>query len=265
MGFLDFLSGVGNVFGQLASITSEIFSFLWQIMAQLFSFLWDTQVAVYNWNFSTFLSVGKFFRNIWTNYIKIGLLWVMKEIGKLWSFLHRILDPILKWLQKIRKWYDTHILPMLLKELQLIQRIRQFLALLRIFHVKWAQALDDKLLSMQGKITTSIEAVRGYLNMIISWISLVTDPSMIIRRNTLGAWLLSHLGGLKRIVGYGGNRPLTASEQAMLDHEAVRFRPDTMKAHREYVLANGLTDEEKYVRAANRAAIEEATGQPLPF
>lgn len=265
MEFLDFLSSVGDIFGQLASIISEIFSFLWNVMAQLFSFLWNTQVAVFNWNFSTFLSVGKFFQNIWTNYIKIGLLWVMKEIGKLWSFLHRILDPILKWLVKLRHWYDTHILKVLMKQIQMIQKVRQFLVLLRIFHVKWAQKLDDLLASMQGKITYSIEVVRGTLNQIISWIALVTDPSMIIRRNTLGAWLLSHLGGLKRIVGYGDGRPITSAEQAAIDKAHNRYHTTTVQDHVRALVMTGLTDDDLADRAAARQALADATGQPLPF
>jgi hypothetical protein len=154
---------------------------------------------------------------------------------------------------------------MLLKELQLIQRIRQFLSVLRIFHVKWAQALDDKLLSLQGKITTTIEAVRGVLNTIINWIALVTDPSMIIRRNTLGAWLLSHLGLVKRVVGYGGNKPINAADQKSLDAARTRYYTANVQTHLQALALTGPTQQDLDERAAARAALEKATGAPLPF
>jgi hypothetical protein len=212
-----------------------------------------------------FKNVGKFFARSWTDFLKPAIRGLFNNVIKLFDRLHRLLAPLLKWIQKIRKWYDTHILPILLKEIQMIQRVRQFLAVLRILHVKWAQILDDKLSAVQSKITTSIEFIRGYLNLIISWIALITDPSMIIRRNTLGAWLLSHLGGLKRIVGYGGNRPVTSAEQAQMDKDVKRFNTATVRDHVQALSLTGLTDDDLAARAEARAALEDAIGEPLPF
>ena len=150
---------------------------------------------------------------------------------------------------------------MLLKQIQMIQRIRQFLAVLRIFHVKWAQTLDDKLNELQGKITQTVEAVAGYLNMIISWIALVTDPSMIIRRNTLGAWMLSHLGLVKRVVGYGGNKPISAADQASLDASRTRYYTANVQSHVQALLLTGPTQQDMDERTAAQAALAEAIGQ----
>jgi hypothetical protein len=265
MGFFDFLNNIGSIFGQLASLISSLFVALWNAMVAVFNFIWSALVTVVDAIVSVFKNVGSFFARMWTDYVKPAISGLFSSVIKLFDRLHRLLTPLLKWIQKIRKWYDTHILPMLMKELQLIQRIRQFLSVLRIFHVKWAQALDDKLLSLQGKITTTIEAVRGVLNTIINWIALVTDPSMIIRRNTLGAWLLSHLGGLKRIVGYGGNRPVTSDEQKAMDKDRTRYYTTTVHDHATALLRTGLTDDDLAERAKARAALAEATGAPLPF
>jgi hypothetical protein len=265
MGFFNFLNNIGAIFGQIAQVINAIFVALWNAMIALFQFIWNTLVTVVNAIVSVFKNVGKFFARSWNDYLKPAIRGLFTHVIKLFDRLHRLLSPLLKWIQKIRKWYDTHILPILLKEIQMIQKVRQFLAVLRILHVKWAQVLDDKLLSVQSKITQSVEFIRGYLNLIINWIALITDPRMIIRRNTLGAWLLSHLGGLKRIVGYGGNRPVTSAEQADIDKAAKRYNTATVRDHVQALALTGLTEDDLTERAEARAALEEAIGEPLPF
>jgi hypothetical protein len=265
MGFFDFLGGIGSIFGQLSQIISQLFIILWNAMLQLFVFLYNTLVAVVNAIVAVFKNVGKFFARAWTDYLKPAVRGLFDHVIRLFDRLHRLLAPLLKWIQKIRKWYDTHILPILLKQIQMIQRVRQFLAVLRVFHVKWAQTLDDKLLRVQSKITLTVEAVRGYLNQIINWIALVTDPGMIIRRNTLGAWLLSHVGGLKRIVGYGGNRPVTSDEQKAMDKAHALYFTTTVQDHVTALSLTGLTDDDLARREAVRRALASATGAALPF
>src|ERR1700724_1878584 len=157
MGFFDFLNNLGAIFGQVAPIINAIFVELLKILVAIFQFIWNTLVAVVNAIISVFKNVGKFFARSWTDFLKPAIRGLFNNVIKLFDRLHRLLAPLLKWIQKIRKWYDTHILPILLKEIQMIQKVRQFLAVLRILHVKWAQVLDDKLLSVQSKITQSVE------------------------------------------------------------------------------------------------------------
>jgi hypothetical protein len=264
MGFLDFLTGIGSIFQEIGALLNAIFVTLWNIMAALFNFLWGVLGAIVKAVVAVFQDAGKFINHLWTDYLKPAINGIFTAVGKAFTLLHKILDPVLKWIQKIRQWYDTHILPILLKEIQMIQRIRQFLALLRILHVKWAQTLDALLAQAQGRITTSIELVRGYLNQIISWIALVTDPSMIIRRNTLGAWLLANLGVLKRVAGYGGNKPISAADQASLDAARTRYYTANVQAHVQTLLLTGPTQQDIDERAAARSALEEATGASLP-
>jgi hypothetical protein len=264
MGFFNFLNNIGSIFGQIAQVINAIFVALWNAMIALFQFIWNTLVTVVNAIVSVFKNVGKFFARSWSDYLKPAIRGLFTHVIKLFDRLHRLLSPLLKWIQKIRKWYDTHILPMLLKEIQMIQKVRQFLAVLRILHVKWAQVLDDKLLSVQSKITQSVEFIRGYLNLIINWIALITDPRMIIRRNTLGAWLLSHLGLVKRIAGYGGNKPISAADQASLDAARTRYYTANVQDHLQALALTGPTQQDLDERAAARTALEEAIGSPLP-
>lgn len=265
MGFLDFLSSIGDIFGEIASLISELFAFLWSYVYAALLFIWNTLVAVFNFLLSVFQNVGKFLARAWTCYIKPAIQSIIKHIQSIYDKLHLWASKLQEWITKIRKWYDTHILKAMMKQLEMIQKIRKFLAILRIFHVKWAQQLDDKLAGIQSKITDTISLVRGYLNLVIDWIALICDQTNVIRRSVLGSWLVSNLGGLKRIVGYGDGRQVTSDEQAAMDKARNRYTSTNVHDHVQTLAMTGLTTDDMADREAARTALAEATGTPLPF
>jgi hypothetical protein len=204
MGFFDFLSGIGNAFGQLAQLLSEIFAFLWAALAAALNFIWSVLVSMANAIVSIFKNVGSFFARMWTDYVKPAIRGIFTQVIKLFDRLNRLLAPLMKWIQKIRKWYDTHILPILLKEIQMIQRVRQFLAVLRILHVKWATVLDQKLQDIQGKIIQTVETVRQKLNEISNFLTIVSDPLLLAGSLTHARWAINFFDAvLKAITGNG--------------------------------------------------------------
>jgi hypothetical protein len=265
MGFFDFLNSVGDLFGQVASLINSLFVFLWNAMLSLFIFIWNTLVILANFLLGALRAIGKFFARFWTDYVLKGIRGLLHLWEKIRFQLQRIFGPVLRFMQRVRAWFDAHILPILLRYINLIQRIRRFLVVLRLLHIHWADALDNQLARIQGKLTAVIEVVRGTLNQIISTLALVMDPSLIIRRNVLGASLLSHLGAVKRIVGYGSNRILTADEAKQIDRNVSRYKATAVTAHVAQLAASGLTDEDKAEREAARRALVEAFGVALPF
>ena len=248
------LSAVINLINQVIAFLVAIANFLFSLILSLVKAL----VAV-------FKIVGKFLLHIWTNYIKRGITWLASHVQKLRAWLKRTIGPIIKRLEKIKKWYDQHILKQQLRLLQMIQAIRRFLGILRLFHIKWASALDNALVDIQNRIEHSIAIVRGTLNQIINTLALVFDPTLLIRRNALGASLLSNLGAVKRIFGYGDGRILSASEQATIERDHSLYFAATAKAHLETLNATGLTDDDKARRAALAKALAEATNTTLPI
>jgi len=118
---------------------------------------------------------------------------------------------------------------------------------------------------MQGKITDSISFVRGYLNLIISWIALICDQTNVIRRSVLGSWLLSNLAGLKRIVGYGDGRQITSNEQAAMDKARNRYTSANVHEHLQSLAMTGLTTDDMAERDQARQALADTLGQQLPF
>jgi hypothetical protein len=264
LGFLDFLGSIGDIFGEIASIISQIFAFLWTFMYNALLFIWNTLVKTVGSIVNAFQKAQALFSRLWNDYIKLALSKIWDWIKLLVTHPIQAIQQLLAWIQKIRAWYNTHILPILKRQIQMIQKIRQFLAILRIFHVKWAQKLDNYLQDLEARIGQSVAIVLGTLNSIITWIALITDPSMLIRRNTLGAWLLSQVGLLKRVSGYGDNRPLTLDEQNRISKGKGMYYTSTVDAHAHALLTTGLTADDLARQKAIRAALVDATGQPLP-
>lgn len=263
MGFFDFLAGIGSALSAIANAISALFAWLWQVTQALFIFLWNVLVAVFQWTLASLAKIGAFFRRFWTDYIRRGFRGLLDLYKKIRDRLAIIFGPIIRWLQKARAWFDAHILPVLKKYLQLIQRIRQFLVVLRVFNVRWARELDNYLARLQGKITQAIDVIRGTLNQIINTIALIVDPSLIIRRNTLGASLLVHLGALKRIVNYGSNRIATADEVEKLERNKNRYKASVVDEHLQELHESGPNEEDKARRQTIRRQLKELTGLEL--
>jgi hypothetical protein len=212
-----------------------------------------------------FTALGKFLLHVWQQYIKKAIAWLASHVQKLRAWLKRTIGPIIKRLEKIKKWYDTHILKQQLRMLQQIQMVRRFLGILRLFHVKWAAKLDGALADVQNRIQQSIALVRGTLNQIINTLALMLDPELLITRNVLGGTLLKNLGAVKRIFGYGDNRILSGSEQATIEHQHSLYFTSNVHAHVSTLATSGLTDDDKANRTAARQALADATNAPLPF
>jgi hypothetical protein len=263
VGFFDFLNGIGSALSAIAQAISSLFVWLWQVTQALFVFLWNVLAAVFQWTLAGLAKIGQFFRRFWTDYIRRGLRGLLDLYKRIRDRLALIFGPIIRWLQKVRAWFDAHILPVLKKYLQLIQRIRQFLVILRVFNVRWAKELDNYLARVQGKITLAIDVIRGTLNQIINTLALIVDPDLIIRRNMLGASLLAHLGALKRIVGYGSNRILTSDEADKIERNKNRYKASVVDEHLQELHESGPTEEDKARRQTIRRQLKELTGLEL--
>src|SRR6266404_623120 len=255
----------GDPSGFFSGIIAAIYAalvWLYNALISVIIFFWNLLVALLNVLVAVFKTLGKFLLNVWNNYIKKGILWLASHIQKLRDWLQRVLKPVVKFFQRLKKWYDDHILKQQLRLLQTIQKIRRFLGILRIFHIHWADKLDKMLADVQNRIERNIAFVRGILNQIINTLALVMDPTLLIRRNVLGGTLLSNLGALKRIFGFFYHGPLTAAETTHLDNNVGRYQATTADSHIATLASNGLTDYDKSELSAARAGISGITGIP---
>jgi hypothetical protein len=215
----DFLDGggFGGAFGGgfgdlLAAEAIAMVIELAQILEQVANFLWAVLVAVANFLYGLVKTVGNFLFHIFHEHIFPIFRTLVNDYLKLKAFLTRVFQPLINVITRIRNWYIIHILPWQKLVQEIIQRVRIVLALLRLLHVKWAAKLDADLAKIQGYVTQSIQLVLGTLNQVSTILGIVIDPLMILRRDFFLSTIFSHLAALKRAVGYGNGRDLTASE-----------------------------------------------------
>jgi hypothetical protein len=264
----------GNPFGFGDPPTSgnSDYDFLYTFIIYLFdnlllvaTYIWNTIVRLVKLLSALFSTLRKFLLHLWQQYVKKAIQWLAAEARKVRAWLKRTLTPIIARLEKIKKWYDTHILKQQLRLYQQIQTIRRFLGILRLFHVAWAAKLDQALSDVQLRIEQDIAFIRGTLNQLINTLALTLDPTLFIRGNVLGGTLLGNLAAVKRIFGFSWHGPMTAQETTFLDSNVNRYQEKTAGNHIAALASTGLSPYDQSERADSRKGISDATGAPLPF
>ncbi len=135
-------------------------------------------------------------------------------IQKLQQWLKNHLKGVIQFLQKLRAWLDRYYRQHILPIINLIQRIRRYLLILRLLHIKFADKLDQKLLNFEQRLTSTWLKARGYLNLALTMAGLATNPV------SLGRML---------IVTIAGRRMMGAAVRAITGLPLGHFFPSSAK------------------------------------
>lgn len=111
--------------------------------------------------------------HLWSGPIKSLTKVVQSLLVKLKDLAIRGLINIAKALHQIRKWMDEYYDKYARPVLKVIGTIRKYLAILRLFHVKFADKLDAYLVKIQGKITAPYLYILRTLNGYANWINVI--------------------------------------------------------------------------------------------
>lgn len=252
------IGGGGDLGGAVSSLGRQV-STLANNLTSLSKIITDGLKAIG----AAFDAIWNFLKSIWDNYLKKFLEWLKDHLVKLYNWLHQHIKSLIDHLKKWKKWYDEHILPFQLKQIALIQHIRQILGILKAFHVKWAQTLDNKLADLQNRIVATIEITRGALNSIINFVGLIFDPSLLIRSTALGGSLLNMLGGLKRIAGFGSGLGITKAQASQMQKDQQMYTKTTVTANISTRAQTGLTPDDRQARSDFQSALSATTGVSL--
>lgn len=178
---LDFF---GGIFGGLGSILSDVQQFLSQLLSLLiqgFAFIGQVLLQVV-----TFFAqaIGKLFgllRHVWDFIVKDVLAKILKYVQIAHAWLEAHLRPVINFLKKVRalydRWYRLYVRPYL----QMIQRLRRYIAILRLLHIHFADWLDKKLAAEEAFVSKTVLTIRGYLNQVIDTVNALTDPPKLAR------------------------------------------------------------------------------------
>jgi hypothetical protein len=215
----DFGFDPGSFFeGAIATIEAVIVAiinaliFLFNLLVAVFTFLYNIAVAIANVLVSAVKLLVKGIIHVLSDIIHGRFVHLFHDYLDLKAKIKAFLDPVLRVIKKIRDWYRLHILPPLLRTINLIQRIRQFLVVFRLLGFKWASKLDNLLVKFEQRLVHNTLVIQSWLNFAISVLDIIVDPSLIFRKNVLLASLLAFLGAIKRVVFFGANRTASADE-----------------------------------------------------
>lgn len=175
----DWLSGIGDFFGDASGLLDAVYAalaWLYNLIVALFKWLVSAlnvilsaqQVAIANNYAAEQFTWREFFKKLLLaipNAIIAAHLWLEEHLGKLLDFLAKVK----KWLDR---FFKTYIKPFLV----LIQRIRRFLLVLRLLHIKWAAALDRRLGQIESDVARVFLTIRGRLTDLISVVNAITNP-----------------------------------------------------------------------------------------
>jgi hypothetical protein len=219
----DFFAGI---IATLVAIINAIISallFIWKVLVTVANFLYGAAVAIANALVTGIKLFVRGFIHVISDIVHGRFLHLFQDYLNLKAKLTAWLAPVLNFLKKIKKIFDKYVMAPLLRWVNLIQQIRKFLVIFRLLGFKWAKKLDAQLANLERKVVQNVLVLQQWINFAISAVSLIMDPSLIMRKNFLLASLLSFLGAVKRVVFWGSNRTPTADEtkQSQQDKHAL--------------------------------------------
>jgi hypothetical protein len=187
------------LFGALGELVNSLYNallYIYRILIVVFQglvYVGKAVVAFLGWVSKAFNSLIKWLNHIWNGMSRLFQK-IVTAVRAAQKWLEARLRPVINFLKRVRALYDryykTHILPLI----NFIQRIRKFLFVLRLFHIKFAEALDTKLVKLETRLNQVFLTTRGYLNLALSLASLATNPI------SLGRFLIVSVAG-RRMVG----------------------------------------------------------------
>ena len=181
------VSFLGSLFGGLfgGSSWQDAFTAVSTYAQDGFNFFGGLTEQIYDYAKHAFSWVRNVLRDIWENFFKQIFRGLLHAVDQVHKWLEAHLGGIIRFIQKVRSYVDRIFRLYVKPFLNMLQHIRQVLAVLRALHVKWAIALDRRLLAIENQVSGVFLQVRGILNGVIDIMNLIVDPMRLLRQPTL--------------------------------------------------------------------------------
>jgi len=181
----DFFGGLLNQLSGIAAALEQVLIFLVNLLVQVFQFIWGVLVNVFNFLYKIGTGAVKFFHHLWTSFFKTIWPKVLSTLRKVHDFLEAKLGPIIKFLKKYRDLIDRNYRLYIKPILNFLQRVRQVLQVMRLMHIGFAKALDQKIAQIETALTRNFLQLRGVLTSMINAVNAVVDLPLLFRKPVL--------------------------------------------------------------------------------
>ncbi len=201
---LAFFDGVAALFDSVIAAIQSAVVFLYNLLVNVVLFLWSVIQAIAIFLVRAVVLIARGFVHVISDIVHGRFAHLLQDYLKLKDLLRRWLAPIIRIIDRLRNIYRLYVLKPLLAYLNLIQRLRMVLSIFRVFHLKFAQRLDNKLLELEAKTIRNTLRIWQELNIASSVLQLILDPSLLFRRARLtGSILLAINNLLHALFGRG--------------------------------------------------------------
>jgi hypothetical protein len=180
-GFFDFLGVTQSLLSSFVNFIINLLVAILNAILQLFVFIWNVLVAVFNFFFGVSVKQVGFARFIQDRVHGGFFSRLLDALKRLHVWLELRLAPLLAWLKKVRDWIDRVFNKYIRPILRIISKVRQVLAVLRLFGIDLARRIDRVLAQIQGTIGLVFATIRGALNLGIDWINALGDARKLAR------------------------------------------------------------------------------------
>jgi hypothetical protein len=154
--------------------------------------------------------------------------------------IRKVLEPIIRTLRRIRdaqmRLFDFYVRPIL----NFIQRLRAALLIFRIFHLKWANALDNRLAGMESRLTALWLNVLRDFNRVLSYFDLIMDPTGYFRAGVYISTAIRSISALWATLHALPSVPLSAAASAGQAHDSHLCDFKTVRDNATLAAAAGL-------------------------
>jgi len=158
-------------------------------LGSIFSAIANVVKSVWHWLFNNLFSfLSQWFRNIWQ--------WVSK-------YVRLVIQIIKAQIAAINQLYNNVVRPFM----NLLQRIRGFLMIFRIFGFKFAQELDQYIADLEARINGAFLAAEGDIGRLLQWLEWIVDPNGLFQPLS---YLLSAIQTLPQLWAILQNLPSVA-------------------------------------------------------
>jgi hypothetical protein len=202
------LGGVGAAVQQIQAIAGELRNGFRSLTDFVKGFFGKVLAALRHLHLGGFKS---FLSHLWG--------WARKVV----DLLRKVLDPIICAIKAIIDYENTIFNLYLRPILELLQRVRSTLVLLRLLHVKWAARLDDRLVHIEQAIANLGLATLRELNQLRTYINLLLDPTGLFNPATFLLSAITNIEQLWAALKNVGSRALGASELESAERDRTLF------------------------------------------
>src|SRR5215471_10659437 len=160
---MDLIDTLLGFLGDIGSGIVAALNYLFNLIAAIAQFIWNALVLVAQFLLGALKAIGNFFVHLWQNFFRGIFTRIWDGLVTVTHWLEAHLRPIVRFLQRVQRYIDRIYRLYVRPFLVMIQHIRQFLLILRLLHLKFAEKLDSILGQIQRDVQGVFTQIRGVL------------------------------------------------------------------------------------------------------